>query len=390
MSSGDPKTSSAPPRVWLIGGASTCDVVVAGETVSRRHCRLVFDHTGYTLEDLNSSNGTYVNGVRIRQTVKVQPGQPITLGRHMPLPWDVILDAKAAPVPATPQAETKVIRVGRNPDNEIVLDTPAVSSHHARIIFSDAGAPVIEDLGSVNGTALNHVEKKIRKAPLSPADWVFFGAYKMSGAELLKLAGESHAASPDPPARQPDETDLHPEIASVFFTDIVGFTTLNPEQQMKARLLLEKYVQASPAFQTARQNKTVIIRPTGDGMALVFFTHPSDAAGCAVEVARMIAKENMLPVRMGIHQGTVYRLRDMNGSEDVNGRGINMAQRVMDGADCGEICISASVAEALRGTMEWHERIRPVGLKRIKHGESIEVFCLCGPDFGKNPQPANQ
>ena len=388
MSTGDPKVSSASSRVWLIGGAPGCDVVVAGETVSRRHCRLVFDHNGYSLEDLHSSNGTYVNGVRIHQPVKVQPGQQITLGRRLQLPWDAILRQTPENAPAAPAAETGVIRVGRNPDNDIVLDAPAVSSYHARIILSDPAAPMIEDLGSVNGTALNHVGKKIRSAPLSPADWVFFGAHKVSGAELLKLARERHP--PNPASQQPDETDLHPEIASVFFTDIVGFTKLNPEQQVKARLLLEKYVREAPSFQTARQNKTVIIRPTGDGMALVFFTHPSEAAQCAAEVARMIAKEGALPVRMGIHQGTVYRLRDMNGGEDVNGRGINMAQRVMDGAECGEICISASVAEALRGTMEWHECIRPIGLKRIKHGESIEVFGLCGPDFGRNPQPAGQ
>jgi class 3 adenylate cyclase len=253
----------------------------------------------------------------------------------------------------------------------------------------------------VNGTALNRVDKKIHTAVLNPSDMVFFGSYKVPAAELLNLARQLRKASPVPPAQQPgpspeatatadSENTLRPEIVSVFFTDIVGFTTLNPAQQMKSRLQLEEYVKATEAFRRGRANNTVVIRPTGDGMALVFFTHPSDAADCAAQVARMIAKDGTLQIRMGINQGTVYRLKDLNGNDDVNGRGINMAQRIMDAAECGEICISASVAESLRGTMEWPDCIHRIGMKQIKHGELIEVFSLCGEDFGRHPASVDQ
>ena len=48
-----------------IGRDSDCDVVSANPTVSRRHARLAHDGEQWTLEDLGSSGGTYVDGARV-------------------------------------------------------------------------------------------------------------------------------------------------------------------------------------------------------------------------------------------------------------------------------------------------------------------------------------
>ena len=45
-----------------------------------------------------------------------------------------------------------VVRIGRLPDNRVVLDRPAVSSHHA-CVFSDGEHFIVEDLQSTNGTS---------------------------------------------------------------------------------------------------------------------------------------------------------------------------------------------------------------------------------------------
>ena len=74
-------------RSWTIGSRSDSDLVVDLPQVSGRHCRLTRDEDGYTLEDLNSTNGTYVNGVRIIGSVGVSRGDAITLGQTTPLPW---------------------------------------------------------------------------------------------------------------------------------------------------------------------------------------------------------------------------------------------------------------------------------------------------------------
>ena len=84
----------------------------------------------------------------------------------------------------------------------------------------------------------------------------------------------------------------------------------------------------------------------------------------------------------------MYRVKDINGNDDVSGSGINMAQRVMDCGESGDIIVSSSVAEALRGTIDWHDRLRPLGMRRIKHGDSIEVYGLIGRNSEKTEDTA--
>jgi pSer/pThr/pTyr-binding forkhead associated (FHA) protein len=74
-------------KQWLFGRGPDCDVVIPHPAVSVRHCRLVHTSQGWFLEDLQSTNGTYVNGVRIQQAVPVHPGDQILLAGQVPLPW---------------------------------------------------------------------------------------------------------------------------------------------------------------------------------------------------------------------------------------------------------------------------------------------------------------
>ena len=52
---------------------------------------------------------------------------------------------------------TGPVDIGRDPSASVVLDDPQVSRHHVRITPQGAGA-VVEDLGSSNGTFVNHNE----------------------------------------------------------------------------------------------------------------------------------------------------------------------------------------------------------------------------------------
>src|SRR5208283_2416767 len=66
------------------------------------------------------------------------------------------------------------VTIGRSPQEDIFIDNPAVSFHHARI-FSQSGVYYVQDLGSLNGTLLNGV--RITQAPLTYGDVITVGKH---------------------------------------------------------------------------------------------------------------------------------------------------------------------------------------------------------------------
>ena len=66
----------------VLGRSLDCDFVVGGTDVSRRHARLLPSSGGrFALEDLGSSNGTFVNGQAVQGLTPVQFGDQITIGK---------------------------------------------------------------------------------------------------------------------------------------------------------------------------------------------------------------------------------------------------------------------------------------------------------------------
>jgi len=89
-----------PGETWIIGSEPGCDIIATAATVSSRHCKLSKTQGTFWIEDLGSTNGTYVDGVRISTPVRIEPRNRVTLGKQFPMPWP-----KAnSPSPALPQA----------------------------------------------------------------------------------------------------------------------------------------------------------------------------------------------------------------------------------------------------------------------------------------------
>jgi pSer/pThr/pTyr-binding forkhead associated (FHA) protein len=76
--------------------------------------------------------------------------------------------------------------IGRKPDNDIVINNPAVSSHHC-VIEKKGDVYTLEDLGSTNGTSVN--EKVVRKTGLHQDDVIGVAKH-----QLVFLEDASHAA----------------------------------------------------------------------------------------------------------------------------------------------------------------------------------------------------
>ena len=183
-----------------IGRGEECDVVLDGETVSRRHCSITKWGAAYFILD-SSRNGTYLNGQRITQ-VQLRDGDQIRVGQNLllvHLPSAIGTSALAAKA-TTPQLAASLIGIkpriivkgleegvtqpfnedritmGRRADNHLALDGDNISRQHAAIERRE-GQYFICDIGSVNGTYLN--EQRIESAPLQDGDRVRIGNFSL-------------------------------------------------------------------------------------------------------------------------------------------------------------------------------------------------------------------
>ena len=69
-----------PGIFFSIGRDASCDLAIPDMTVSRVHARLERTHDGWLLTDLTSTNGTRVNGWRVRGQVRVRAGDLVSFG----------------------------------------------------------------------------------------------------------------------------------------------------------------------------------------------------------------------------------------------------------------------------------------------------------------------
>src|SRR5437870_2262043 len=177
------------------------------------------------------------------------------------------------------------------------------------------------------------------------------------------------------------------EIAHVLFIDIVGYSKLSVNDQHAAVEELNQIVRRSKQFQKAEAASRLLKIPTGDGMALVFYTSPEAPAQCAVEISRALKEHSHLQLRMGIHSGPVSGVVDVNERANLTGAGINMAQRAMDCGDAGHILLSKHVAEDLEEYERWRPLLHDLGSCEVKHGVRVSVVNLYDDQVGNATLP---
>jgi len=73
----------------VIGRVNSCDLRIPLSSVSRKHCELKVVRGAVKVNDLGSSNGTYVNGTRIRREESLHPGDRIQVG---PVVFTLVVD----------------------------------------------------------------------------------------------------------------------------------------------------------------------------------------------------------------------------------------------------------------------------------------------------------
>ncbi|MGB3340363.1 MAG: GGDEF domain-containing protein [bacterium] len=96
---------------YIIGRSDDVDLVVSSKDVSRRHSKVVYDGDDLTIEDLDSTNGTFVNGKRI--TIEnLQTGDEISVGDYK-----IIIDDGTGTF-----SSPEVTEVGRKGQETVIIE----------------------------------------------------------------------------------------------------------------------------------------------------------------------------------------------------------------------------------------------------------------------------
>src|SRR5499427_6864853 len=181
--------------------------------------------------------------------------------------------------------------------------------------------------------------------------------------------------------------EIELEIAHVLFLDIVAYSKLSVSEQHARVEELNKIVRLCEQYRKAEAAGRLLKIPTGDGMALVFYKSPEEPAQCAVDISRALKDNARLQVRMGIHNGPVSGVVDVNERTNVAGAGVNMARRVMDCGDAGHILLSRHVAEDLAEYKRWRPFLNDIGALEVKHGVPVNVTNLYSDEVGNPTLP---
>ena len=188
---------------YYLGRDPDSDIVVTDSRVSWRHATARLDRGAWVVEDVGSTNGTYVASRRVDR-IEISTDCVLRLGHPDDGPvvfCSVVPPAAQTPVPggidmrqsvdrrptSVHPLPARVLRIGRALDNDLVLSDLGVSRYHAELRNSGGGRYEIVDLGSANGTFVNGA--RVSAVTLTERDVVGIGhaTLRLSGQELREF-----------------------------------------------------------------------------------------------------------------------------------------------------------------------------------------------------------
>lgn len=180
------------------------------------------------------------------------------------------------------------------------------------------------------------------------------------------------------------ETSLDLIHAYFFFVDIVGLSdpAISVKRQKSKIEALNSLISSCEVFQNKRT--TDLVLPTGDGVAIGFQQGPQFPLMLAMQLHEKLRAYNKgkspdeaLFIRIGLNDGPVYVVKDLQTKDNVWGPGIILARRVMDIGDAEHILVSEHTAETLRSLSDDYKKlINPLPEVIIKHGERMKVYSV--------------
>jgi len=161
-------------------------------------------------------------------------------------------------------------------------------------------------------------------------------------------------------------------LASVMFTDMVGYTSIMQENEETAKLLRDRYRKVLEEKVFEHLGK--VIHYFGDG-ALTIFGSVIESVICAKEIQSELLKEPKVNLRIGIHAGEI--VYDDFG---VYGDTVNIASRIESLSKGGCVLFSSKVNDELKNHTEFITKsLGLFELKNVKY--PIEIFALNSSDI---------
>lgn len=140
-------------KLIRIGSSPTSDIQMTSTFVSSAHAEItLLDGGEIILEDLGSTNGTFVGDKRIRanQEITIRRGDRVRFA-DTELVW--------SRVPSLPSntSYSRIVNIGTNYRNDVQINSGAVSRFHATLKIDKKGKAFLVDNGSKNGTKVNGI-----------------------------------------------------------------------------------------------------------------------------------------------------------------------------------------------------------------------------------------
>ena len=177
----------------MIGSDSSCDIRISNNRVSRNHCQVIFSkENGLKIVDLNSSNGTYLNGIKLKagNTYSLNLKDQVQLAGVS----GIIISVGSENTQSKGLEDQKnilelfnnkdMIIVGRDSSCDLRINDTRISRRHASIKKISNDKFLLKDLDSLNGIYVNG-SKVNGSRTISKKDNIFLGKY------LLKIDGRA-------------------------------------------------------------------------------------------------------------------------------------------------------------------------------------------------------
>jgi pSer/pThr/pTyr-binding forkhead associated (FHA) protein/ABC-type multidrug transport system ATPase subunit len=192
--------------VMVIGRMAPADIILDNKVVSRQHARITLEGGQYSLEDLNSRNGTFVNGEPIKAKVPIQSGDRIYLGDQVEMVFqEGLRESEPANLEVTISGsgtnhyplQSDSLTIGRSDDNDVVIPSGFFSRHHAHIEF-EAGNYYLVVLPNAANPLLVNGKESSGRVLLHDRDEIQMESYGSGAAVTMIVHLPSAVNTPAP------------------------------------------------------------------------------------------------------------------------------------------------------------------------------------------------